>query len=163
MPEVPDDLRFYLGLASLGTIAALSFLVAFIAARGIKERWKDSPKDDARFSDREPLTLDAFYEVFYSGEKLPRTVVLETVSRFAAAAHAPAQFLKPDDTFATIGAKNLGECEKFITDTAVLLQEAEKRFGVKLFSGNLTTLDDYIRVHVLAARLVSRSAVSGNK
>ena len=158
MPDFEGDLRFYIGLASLGAMAILSFLVVFLSVRGIKRQWQQAVTESKQFADREPLTLDQFYEVFYSGEKLPRAAVLETVSRFAAAAHVPAQFLKPDDTFQTIGATHAGDCEKFVTDTAMLLQEAEERYGVNLFSGTLVTLDDYIRVHVLASRLVARGA-----
>jgi len=165
MPGFEGNLRFFVGLASLGAMAILSFLVVFLSARGIRRQWKESTAgttDAARFPDREPLTLDQFYEVFYSGEKLPRTVVLEAVSRFAAATHVPAQFLKPDDTFQSVGAtqRHAEDCEKFVTDTAMLLHAAEERYGVSLFSGSLVTLDDYIRVHVLAARLVTSTATA---
>ncbi len=160
MPDFEGDLRFYVGLASLGTMAIVSFLVVFLSARGIKRQWRQAVKESKQFADREPLTLDQFYEVFYSGEKLPRAAVLEAVSRFARAAHVPAQFLKPDDTFQTVGAAHAEDCEKFVTETAMLLQEAEKRYGVSLFSGKLITLDDYIRVHVLASRLVVGGATA---
>jgi hypothetical protein len=157
MPDFEGDLRFYIGLASLGTMAILSFLVVFISARGIRRSWQQAVRESqaGEFPDREPLTLDQFYEVFYASEQLPRAAVLETVTRFAAAAHVPAQFLKPDDTL-ELGSSHPEDCERFITDTAMLLHEAEQRYGVSLFSGKLVTLDDYIRVHVLAARLVSR-------
>ena len=161
MPDFEGDLRFFIGLASLGAMAILSFLVVFLSVRGMRRSWKevvDAGADAKRFADREPLTLDQFYAVFYAGEKLPRAAVLETVARFAAAAHVPAQFLKPDDTFQTIGATHPEDCEKFITDTAMLLHESEERYGVSLFSGKLVTLDDYIRVHVLASRLVASAA-----
>ena len=160
MPDFEGDLRFYVGLASLGTMAILSFLVVFLSLRGIKRQWQQSVAESKALEGREPLTLDQFYEIFYSGEALPRAAVLETVSRFAAAAHVPAQFLKPDDTFQTIGATHPEDCEKFITDTAMLLHEAEERFGVSLFSGKLATLDDYIRVYALASRLVARGAAA---
>lgn len=160
MPEFEGDLRFYVGLASLGTLAILSFLVVFLSLRGIKRQWQQSVAESRQFPDREPLTLDQFYDVFYSGEQLPRAQVLETVSRFAAAAHVPAQFLKPDDTFQSVGATDAEDCARFVTDTAMLLHEAEERYGVSLFSGTLVTLDDYIRVHVLAARLAGRSAAA---
>lgn len=153
MPELEGDLNFYIGLASLGAMAILSFLVVFLAARGIRRQWKETVASSRQFADREPLTLDQFYAVFYSAERLPRTAVLETVTRFAAAAHVPAQFLKPEDTFQTVGASHPQDCEQFVTETAMLLHEAEERFGVSLFSGKLVTLDDYIRVNALAARL----------
>ena len=164
MPVFEGDLRLFLGLATLGAMAILSFLVVFLSARGIRRQWKEATAEDsaARFPDREPLTLDQFYEVFYSGEKLPRTVVLEAVGRFAAATHVPAQFLKPDDTFQSVGAseRHANDCEKFVTETAMLLRSAEERYGVSLFSGQLVTLDDYIRVHVLASRLVAGGAAA---
>lgn len=160
MPDFEGDLRFFIGLASLGTMAILSFLVVFLSLRGIKRQWQQSVAETNAFAGREALTLDQFYEIFYSAEALPRTAVLETVSRFAAAAHVPAQFLKPDDTFQTVAASHPEDCEKFVTDTAMLLHEAEERYGVNLFSGKLVTLDDYIRVYVLASRLVARGAAA---
>ncbi|MEO5936892.1 MAG: hypothetical protein ABIP81_06735 [Terriglobales bacterium] len=167
MPVFEGDLRLFLGLATLGAMAVLSFLVVFLSARGIRRQWRESAAGDSaeRFPDREPLTLDQFYEVFYAGEKLPRTVVLEAVGRFAAATHVPAQFLKPDDTFQSVGASehHADDCEKFVTDTAMLLHVAEERYGVSLFSGKLVTLDDYIRVHVLASRLVTGTAAAKAK
>jgi hypothetical protein len=160
MPVFEGDLRFFIGLASLGTMAVVSFLVVFLSARGIQRQWRQSTSGSSRFADREPLTLDQFYEVFYSGEKLPRAVVVEAVTRFAAAAHVPAQFLKPDDSLQSIGAAFPEDAEKFITDTAMLLKEAEERYGISLFSGKLVTLDDYIRVYVLASRLAAGKAAS---
>lgn len=163
MPGFEGDLRFFVGLASLGAMAILSFLVVFLSARGIKRQWRQTVVESKQFADREPLTLDQFYEVFYSGENLPRTAVLEAVSRFARATHVPAQFLKPDDTFQSVGAATESDdCAKFVTDTVMLLQEAEKRYGVSLFSGKLITLDDFIRVHVLASRLVKGGAATAS-
>jgi len=162
MPDFEGDLRFYIGLASLGTMAILSFLVVFISLRGIRRSWLEAVAEAKAnaYPDREPLTLDQFYEVFYAAEQLPRGAVLETLTRFSAAAHVPAQFLKPDDNLQELGAQHPQDCEKFITDTAMLLQEAEERYGVSLFSGRLVTLDDYIRVHVLAARLVAKTSAA---
>jgi hypothetical protein len=161
MPDFEGDLRFFLGLASLGAMSIVSFLVVFLSARGIKRHWRQSMDAAKQFADREPLTLDQFYEVFYSGEKLPRAAVLETVTRFANAAHAPAQFLKPDDTFQTLGVvEDSDDRDKFVTDTAMLLRAAEERYGVSLFSGKLVTLDDYIRVNVLASRLVAGTSTA---
>jgi len=160
MPDFEGDLRFYIGLASLGTMAILSFLVVFISARGIRRQWKLAMRESQQFPDREPLTLDQFYEFYYAAEQLPRAVVLETLTRFAAAAHLPAQFLKPVDSFQSLGAKHPEDAERFIADAAMLLQEAERHYGVSLFSGKLITLDDFIRAHSLAARLASRSAKS---
>lgn len=154
MPEFGGDFQLYMGMASLGAMAILSFLVVFLSARGIKRQWARAVLEAKQFADREPLTLDQFYELFYSAEKLPRAAVLETVSRFAAAAHVPAQFLKPDDTFETVSDEHPADRDKFITDTAILLQAAEERYGASLFSGKLVTLDDYIRVNVLASRLI---------
>jgi hypothetical protein len=160
MPDFEGDLRFYLGLASLGAMAILSFLVVFLSARGIRRQWKEAMQEVERFPGREPLTLDQFYEHFYSAEQLPRAAVLETLTRFAAVARVPAQFLRPDDTFATVGAARAEDRERFVTDTALLLTEAEERYGVSLFSGQLVTLDDYIRVQVLVARLSNRTAAA---
>jgi hypothetical protein len=162
MPDFEGDLRFYIGLASLATMAILSFLVVFISLRGIRRSWLAAVADSntGAFPDREPLTLDQFYEQFYSGEQFPRATVLETLTHFAAAAHVPASYLKPDDILQQVGAKHPQDCERFITDTAMLLQDAEQSFGVSLFSGQLLTLDDYIRVHVLAARLVRKTSAA---
>jgi hypothetical protein len=162
MPNFEGDLGFYIGLASLGAMAIVSFLVVFVSLRGIKRSWQEAMAESKQFADREPLTLDEFYEQFYADENMPRTPVLETVSRFAAAAHVSADYLKPDDTFQTVGAqqRHADDCERFIVDTAMLLRAAEERYGITLFSGQLITLDDYIRVNVLAARLTSKTAAA---
>ncbi|HUR36739.1 MAG TPA: hypothetical protein VM009_02905 [Terriglobales bacterium] len=159
MADIEGALRFYLGLASLGAMAIVSFLIVFVSLRGIKRSWQQAVTESKQFADRKSLTLDEFYAQFYADENMPRTAVLETVSRFAAAAHVSAQILKPDDTFQTVGAqqRHAEDCERFVVDTAMLLRAAEERYGITLFSGQLITLDDYIRVNVLAARLTSKT------
>jgi hypothetical protein len=108
-----------------------------------------------KFSDRRALTLDEFYESFYAAKKFPRNVVTDVVVRFANAAHAPSKFVKPDDSFATLGGEHHSDCEQFAVDTAMAIRQTEERFGVTLFEGKLVTLDDYVRTTVLADRLSS--------
>ena len=112
---------------------------------------------------RTPLTLDEFYEEHYAAEQFPRGVVLDTVTRFAAACHVPSRFLRPNDSFASVGVTQHDDCERFAVETAMLIKEAEQRFGVSLFGGRLVTLDDYVRVSVLADRLAARRQAAGNK
>jgi hypothetical protein len=151
MPQVSEDLRFYLGLATAAAMMLLAALAIFLALR----QWRRQGKRtlDARFAGRPALTLDEFYDNFYASKKFPRSVVMDVVVRFSNAAHAPAKFVKPDDSFSSLGSEHDGDCEKFAVDTAMAIRETEQRFGVSLFEGKLVTLDDYVRTTVLAERL----------
>jgi hypothetical protein len=164
MPEFPDDLRLYVGLASAGTLLILGLLALYLAIRSVRFMLSGvrEARSGTRFNDRQARSLEDFYQAFYAAERFPRETVLDTVTRFATAAHVPAQFLKPDDSFAMFEESEAEDCEQFAMDTALLIKEAELHFGTNLFGGRLVTLDDYVRVHVLAARLAKRDAV-GNK
>lgn len=152
MPDFSNDLKFYAALCTLLTCLVLAALLAYLAARGMFQS-----KQPARtFPDRPSLSLDEFYETFYSDQGFPRAVVAETVVRFAEACRMPAEQAHPDDALMELAAANPGEAEQFAVETAVLIQDVEARFGVSLFQGRLVTLDDYIRVNVLAQRFTSR-------
>jgi hypothetical protein len=151
MPQISDVFRFYVGLATAAAVLLIATLAIYLAVR----QWRRSRKrtDDVRFSDRQALTLDEFYDHYYASKKFPRNVVMDVVVRFSNAAHTPARFVKPDDSFATLGSEHNGDCEQFAVDTAMTIRETEARFGVSLFEGKLVTLDDYVRTTVLADRL----------
>jgi hypothetical protein len=154
MPEISEDLRYGLVLATLGTVLVLSALVVYLSLRGIVRGRQHS--EDPRFSGRTPRSLDQFYEVHYAAHMYPRAVVAEVVTRFAAAAHVPAQWLEPQDSFAALGVAGREECQSFAVETAMNLEEAEKKAGAPVFSGKLVTLDDYVRSTVLIYRLMGR-------
>ena len=138
-------------------LLVLALLGLYLAVRTLRRSSKRTV--DAKFSDRQALTLDEFYENFYAAKKFPRNVVMNVVVRFANAAHAPSKFVKPDDSFATLGGEQNSDCEQFAVDTAMTIRQTEARFGVSLFEGKLVTLDDYVRTTVLAERLSSGTAV----
>jgi hypothetical protein len=151
MPQISEDLRFYLGLATAAAVLVLAALAMYLAIRQWRRRVKRT--EDVRFVGRQALTLDEFYESFYASKRFPRNVVMDVVVRFSNAARAPAKFVKPDDSFSSLGSEHDGDCEKFAVDTAMSIRETEERFGVSLFEGKLVTLDDYVRTTVLAERL----------
>lgn len=155
MPEFSADFRFFVGLASTGALGVMGLLVLFLSLRSLRDMFRAEVR--ARFADRESLTLDQFYDEFYAIRNYPRSQVLEVVTSFARAAGVPADIVKPDDTFVTLGATNLAAAEKYTVETALMIKEAEQRFRVSLFEGSLNTLDDYIRVNILAARLAEKA------
>jgi hypothetical protein len=150
MSQISDDFRFYVGLATAAAVLFIAVLAIYLAVRQWRRQGK---RTDLRFSDRQALTLDEFYDHYYASKKFPRNVVVDVVVRFSNAAHAPARFVKPDDSFATLGSEHNGDCEQFAVDTAMAIRQTEERFGVSLFEGKLVTLDDYVRTTVLADRL----------
>jgi len=150
MSQISDDFRFYVGLATAAAVLFIAVLAIYLAVRQWRRQGK---RTDLRFSDRQALTLDEFYDHYYASKKFPRNVVMDVVVRFSNAAHAPARFVKPDDSFATLGSEHNGDCEQFAVDTAMAIRQTEERFGVSLFEGKLVTLDDYVRTTVLADRL----------
>lgn len=160
MPEFSDDFRFFVGLASTGALGVMGLLVLYLSIRSLREMFRAEVR--ARFSDRPSLSLDEFYNQFYAAKNYPRSQVLEVVMSFARAAGVPADIVKPDDTFASLGVRNPANAEKYAVETAMMIKEAEQRFQVSLFEGTLNTLDDYIRVNILASRLVERASTSAN-
>ncbi|MBI2683150.1 MAG: hypothetical protein HYX26_08045 [Acidobacteriales bacterium] len=153
MPQISDEFRFYFTLATLGAMVILSALVVYLSTRGL--RFGGKKAEDPRFAGRDPRTLDQFYEAHYAAHMYPRAVVAEVVTRFAAAAQVPAQWLEPTDSFAGLGTADREECRRFAVDTALTLEEAERKAGAPLYSGKLATLDDYVRSTVLIYRLMS--------
>lgn len=153
MPDFSSGLKFYAALCTLLTCLVLAGLLAYLAARGMFK----SKQPERTFPDRPQLSLDEFYETFYSDQGFPRAVVAETVVRFAGACGMPVQQVHPDDALMELAAAaDPSKAEQFAVETAVLIQDVESRFGVSLFEGKLVTLDDYIRVNVLAERFSSR-------
>jgi hypothetical protein len=161
MPELSDDLRFYVGLATIAALLVVALLAMYLAVRALRRfrKWAKDTTWEIKFSDRQALTLDEFYDNFYAAKKFPRNVVMDVVVRFASAAHAPSKFVKPDDSFASLGSEHNADCEQFAVDTAIAIRQTEERFGVSLFEGKLVTLDDYVRTTVLADRLSSSGAM----
>ena len=155
MPEISDEFRFYFTLATLGAMVVLSALMVYLSARGMRRAGKNA--DDPRFAGRSPSSLDQFYEEHYAAHMYPRAVVAEVVTRFAVAAHVPAQWLEPTDSFASLGVSDREECHKYAVDTALTLEDAERKAGAPLYSGKLVTLDDYVRSTVLIYRLMGGS------
>jgi hypothetical protein len=154
MPAFSDDFRFFVGLASAGALGAMGLLVLYLSVRSFREMFRAEVR--ARFADRTSLSLDDFYTQFYAAKNYPRSQVLEVLTGFARAAGVPSEYVKPDDTFASLGATNASAAEKYAVDTVVLIKEAEQRFHVSLFEGTLNTLDDYVRVTILATRLAEK-------
>ena len=161
MPEISDVFKFYMGLTTLLAMMVLSLVGIALSIRSLRAERRAS--EDPRFSDSDPLSLDQFYERYYAARSLSRTVVSDVVLRFAQVTRTPPRFLKPEDTFSTLGTADREECERFAVDTVLALQEAERRFGTSLFEGKLVTLDDYIRAFALAERLAAKSTATGTQ
>jgi len=71
----------YVGLATIAALLVLALLGLYLAVRALRRSSKRTV--DVKFSDRQALTLDEFYENFYAAKKFPRTVVTDVVVRFA--------------------------------------------------------------------------------
>jgi|GEM_PF-6720174 len=165
MPSLPEDFQLWVTLATLATFL-LCVLLALMRSLMQLGKWNEKGAvADPRFPNREPLSLDGFYEEYYASHRFPRTVVLDVLTRFASAVRVPAAMLRPEDTFNSFlhHDDNDGEsvvpdrdaCEQMAVETASAIREAEHRYGANLFSGQLNTLDDYIRTTVLAHRLMT--------
>jgi len=191
MPQFPEDFVIWVVLATLGALM-LALLLALVrlffrvdnSSQHLPIAGKNagSAAADPRFPDRDPYTLDEFYEQYYSAHQFPRAVVLDVLTRFAAATRVPAAVLRPEDTLASLTAMPLDaaqssvvrpdvskssyarldgvhpDAEAFATlavETASAIREAEERYHAQLFSGRLDSLDDFIRSTVLVHRLMS--------
>jgi|SRR3954471_17748241 hypothetical protein len=153
-----DDFKFYVMLASFGAALVLLCVALAVGLRNLRRRLTGKAADEhARFGNREPFTLDQFFEEFYAERGFPRAIVAEVVTQFASAAKMPSRFVRPDDSFQSLTASGAA-MEEFIVQCASTLQEAQQRVGTTLFEGQLVTLDDYIRAMVLAARLVKNAS-----
>ena len=165
MPLLPEDFSIWV---SLVTIAALLLCVLLALMRSLMQlgKWKQKMvAADPRFPDRAPLSLDEFYEQYYASHQFPRAVVLDVLTRFASAVRVPAAVLHPEDTFNSFAYVDGADgqsmipdrdaCEQMAVETASAIREAEHRYGANLFSGQLHTLDDFIRTTVLAHRLMT--------
>jgi hypothetical protein len=158
MPEFSDDFRFFVGLASAGALGVMGLLVLYLSIRSFREMFRAEVR--ARFADRTAFTLDEFYTQFYAAKNYPRSQVLEVLMSFSRAAGVPAEYVKPEDTFVSLGSTNIAAAEKYAIDTAMMIKEAEQRFQVSLFEGSLNTLDDYVRVTILATRLAEKASTA---
>jgi|SRR5579859_2578299 len=159
VPQFPGDFVFWTVLITLAAFVLLCFLgILLLLANIFKEKKQWPATADQRFPERTPLSLDEFYEHFYGTQQFPRGIVLDVVTRYAAAARVPAAILRPEDSFATLAEHAQPDreaCEQFTVETASAVKEAEQRFNANLFSGKLITLDDFVRTTVLAHRLMS--------
>jgi len=158
MPQPLDEFILWFTLATLGAMAMLFLLLAARLIMNIGNPQQVPQKADPRFPDREPLSLDEFYTEYYSAHQFPRTIVLDVLTRFAAAVRVSAAVLHPEDSFNTLAEVvkiDTEACEQLAVETASSIHEAEAKYGANLFSGRLNTLDDYIRTTVLAHRLMT--------
>src|SRR5271168_2019440 len=117
MPQLPEDFEIWVVLATLGALA-LAIMLGLLRmifrvennnaggklSSGTPRASKKmrSAEADPRFPDREPFTLDEFYEKYYAEHEFPRAVVLDVLTRFAAAVGVPASVLRPEDTLASL-------------------------------------------------------------
>ena len=67
MPEFSDDLVFYFGLASFAAISLLVMLAISLAIEHLRASRRPPGTTNPLLREREPLTLDQFYEKFYAG------------------------------------------------------------------------------------------------
>ena len=167
MPEFSDDLVFAFALATFGALVVLVLLALSRAIARIRIFRGPSSADQNhfdgrlhdrfhdRFHDREPMSLDRFFETFYP-EQAARELVCDVLLRFAQAARLPSQYLRPEDSFQSLEVPASEDTQRFASDAAVTMHEAEERAGTALFSGKLITLDDYIRTYSVAARFAGR-------
>jgi len=149
MPQFSDDLVYYISLATFGTLVVLFCLALSLAVSRIRWRGTAAAATPPGLEDREPLSLDQFYSQFYEGQA-PRMLVAEVVGAFALAAGVPARFLRPEDSFASLGAAARESAQQFAVEAVTLMREAEERAGMSLFSGRFITLDDHIRGQAIA-------------
>lgn len=151
-----DEFQFWLEMVTLGTLFLLSVLAMVFSVSGMRQAHQQALQQkkahDPRFQGRSEMSLDQFFDEHYAARDYPRQVVADLVMRFATAARVPAGFLRSEDSFVSLQASG-ADVEQFIVASAMLMRETEVRLGTTLSEGELVTLDDYIRVSVLANRL----------
>ena len=161
VPEISEEFLLVMRLTALLTLLALSGLMVFISARGMRRSIRTSRNDSLPALDgRSRLSLDEFFARYYAPKEYPRVMVAEVVGAFAAAAHVSAELLRPEDSFAALGVSSTPACEEFTIKTAMMLREAEQRLGANLFSGKVVTLDDHIRAYVTIQRFRLRDTAN---
>jgi len=153
-PSYYDDLRVYILLATVLSIIVVTGLIVYLL---LSRMWSQGgTSQDPRFRGREPLTLDQFYERYYAEEGFSRNSVQEVLVTFAEAGGLPHALLRPQDSFSSLRVPESERTRELATQAARVIEESERRYGIRLFEGPLTTLDDYIRLYALAQRLLSR-------
>jgi len=158
MPHPSDTFMLYFILATLVASLILTILGIYLLWRTPKE---ESAADNPALRGRKAVSSEEFYRQHYAQAGLAPEVVNDVASRFAAAAHVPSGYLLPEDSFSSLHALEYRDAERFIVESAVMLQDVEERLGTKLFTGKLITLDDYIRAAALAQRFsASRPTVN---
>lgn len=153
-PSYYDDLRVYILLATVLSIIVVTGLIIYLL---LSRTWlRGGFSEDPRFRGREPLTLDQFYQRYYAEEGFSRDSVQEVLVSFAEAGGLPHALLRPEDSFTSLRVTESEHTRDFATQATKVIEESERRYGIRLFEGPLTTLDDYIRLYSLAQRLLSR-------
>jgi hypothetical protein len=153
-PSYYDDLRVYILLATVLSIILVTGLIIYLL---LSRMWpRDGTSQDPRFRGREPLTLDQFYERYYAEEGFPRNSVQEVLVSYAEAGGLPHALLRPEDSFTGLRVPESERTQEFAQQAARVMEESERRFGIRLLEFQVTTLDDYIRLYSLAQQLFSR-------
>ena len=157
-PSYYDDLRIYIQLTIILSIIVVTGLIVFLSVSKLWAR----PMKDARFRGRDALTLDEFYQRFYADEGFARDTVHEVLVSFAEAGRLPHGLLRPQDSFEALHVPGSQATKRLAQAADKLIKERELRYGVRVFEGQVSTLDDYIRVYCLAQRLGSRRGSAGS-
>jgi hypothetical protein len=160
--EISEEFLLVLRLTVLLTMLALSAVMVFISARGMRRSIITLSRNDGlpALASRSRMSPDEFFERFYAAREYPRLMVAEVVGGFAAAAQVSAELLRPEDSFSGLGVSSTPSCEEFTIKSAMMLRDAEQRLGANLFSGKLVTLDDHIRAYVTVQRFASRKTTA---
>lgn len=140
-------------LALLLAIPAL-LLVAWIGLLNLLRNRVDRKFED--LPDREPLADDEFCGRFFPD--FPPATVCRVRARFARAVGVAPNLLLPDDSFHSFGRPPDPErLQDFIADYAMARGAAAESSGANLVSGELRTLEDFIRAQSLLDRLSRRA------
>ena len=140
--------RFYLILlVAAGILFLLALLVGSFGIGGDIRR-----KKNARLGQRERLTPDEFYERFYAGAGLPKTLVLELLKEVADSVEVDAGLLRPSDRFSVelmdINFGRLTPLDGGLFEVNFRAELRAKKLGADLDLSRILTLHDYIKTFV---------------
>ena len=125
------------------TVVGIAFLVVIgLVAVGL--RFLHRTIASRHLQDREPLTDDVMYQVFYERSGLTKDSVLEIWHQIARTLKVPAERLRPSDRFGTDVGAFFITSEELDTLAEYDCQRARK-LGAQVDFKRIKTVDDFVR------------------
>lgn len=131
-------------LETIVILCGIGFFICLIWATVFSHRYMRNQRLK-RFKGRSSLTSDEFYHQFYSGSRIPRTVVLDALKGVSEATEIAEGLIRPTDRFDTELAPAKGWEE--LDDASFELKTYAEKVGNRAVNlSNVQTVGDYIEL-----------------